>query len=320
MARDQHPTDSDRGRKRPRLSLDGLEQRLGNVIERPFSRLFRSPVQPAEIERACTREVEKTRKLGVGTAYVANVYYIVISPQDEEALGDLIETLEQDLSTRLYAYAANQRYDMVTRPIVQFMVDDEFKTGDLLVYGEHMSEEAVEEEFGISLAPSPSRPSFNPEVDRRAPLTPAPVAIRTPAPVFADEVAPSPERYPAASAYAPEAGLATAPVGPREQLGASVTIAGRPALTLRRGMRYTIGRQEGCDISIASSQVSRVHAVIEPEGDGWAIEDRDSTNGTLVNRQPVSRQRLRDGDTIRVGDTDIAYRERFEPAPSAWSE
>lgn len=313
MARDQHPTGHNRDRKQGRMSLDGLEQRLGNAIERPFSRLFRSPVQPAEIERACTREVEKTRKLSVGSAYVANVYYIVISAADEDALGDLIETLEQDLSTRLYAYAANQRYEMVTRPIVQFLVDDDFKLGDLLVYGEHMSEEAVEEEFGISLAPSPRTPRPAPSAydAPRPSAAPAPApapAMPAPAPVFADDV-PRPNRD-----------VLTAPVSPREQLGASLTVSGRPTLTLRRGMRYTIGRQEGCDIPVESPQVSRVHAVIEPDGDGWAIEDRNSTNGTLVNRQQVARQRLRDGDTIRVGDTDIAFRERFEPAPSAWSE
>lgn len=314
---------NDPKRKSPlqRISLESIEQGLGRAIERPFSRVFRSALQPAEIERACVREVEKSRRLGVSTVYVANVYYVVISQRDEESLGDLIETLESDLSARLYAYAANNRYEMVTRPIVSFLVDDDFKLGDLLVYGEHLSEHDVSEEFGIDFSPRRA------EADIAALRGPSPVAAPSPAVIPQAAAVPAPSWEPiaaAAAAASPEtsptpwlqdAGPAGGPVPVTMpvpgRLIAGIAVSGRPPMPLHRGMRYTIGRQEGCDVVIADAQISRVHATIEGDGNGWYITDRGSTNGTLVNRVAITHQQLRNGDTIRIGDVDIAYGESW---------
>lgn len=337
---------------RERVSLESIEQGLGKVIERPFSRLFRSPLQPAEIERACVREIEKSRRLGVSTVYVANVYYVVISPKDEDNLGDLIRTLERDLSTRLFAYAANNRYEMVTRPVVTFMVDDDFKLGDLLVYGEHMGEDDVEREFGIVSGPHAfefdssrkQEPAARPAPVASPAVTP-PAAAAAPMPADTPAHAPEPWPTPAASptnapsweplvSTAAESSPPTSPTpwddgtknpgGPVPvttpvpgRLVAGIAVSGRPPLALHRGMRYTIGRQEGCDIVIVDPQVSRVHATIEGDAKGWYITDRGSTNGTLVNRVAITTQKLRNGDTIRIGDVDITYGESWVDDKSA---
>jgi pSer/pThr/pTyr-binding forkhead associated (FHA) protein len=42
---------------------------------------------------------------------------------------------------------------------------------------------------------------------------------------------------------------------------------------------------------------------------GWAIQDLDSTNGTLVNGEPVTRGRLSDGDVIEIGVTRLVFHE-----------
>jgi pSer/pThr/pTyr-binding forkhead associated (FHA) protein len=43
------------------------------------------------------------------------------------------------------------------------------------------------------------------------------------------------------------------------------------------------------------------------QGDGWAIEDLDSTNGTLLNGVPVTRAVLADGDVIEIGVSRLTY-------------
>ena len=64
-----------------------------------------------------------------------------------------------------------------------------------------------------------------------------------------------------------------------------------------------IGR-EGTDIVLADPEVSRRHAAIRAHGEGIAIEDLGSTNGTYVNDQRVQgTQPLSDGDTVRLGNT-----------------
>jgi len=63
----------------------------------------------------------------------------------------------------------------------------------------------------------------------------------------------------------------------------------------------TIGREPTCDIVIPDRQVSRVHARLERDPEGFTLEDLGSKNGTHVNGAPVSgRIRLRDGDLIQV--------------------
>ncbi|QDV38216.1 GGDEF domain-containing protein [Tautonia plasticadhaerens] len=66
--------------------------------------------------------------------------------------------------------------------------------------------------------------------------------------------------------------------------------------------RIVLGREEGCDISIADSSVSRRHSLIEMGIDGFAATDLDSTNGTYVNNTPANATPMSDGDYLRVGN------------------
>jgi diguanylate cyclase (GGDEF)-like protein len=68
----------------------------------------------------------------------------------------------------------------------------------------------------------------------------------------------------------------------------------------------TIGRSPQCDVPLDEDGVSRRHARIEQTADG-AVElvDLDSSNGTFINGDAVSRAALRDGDKIQIGPTTI---------------
>jgi hypothetical protein len=73
----------------------------------------------------------------------------------------------------------------------------------------------------------------------------------------------------------------------------------------------TVGRRAGMDLALEwDSEVSGLHAELHHLGGEWAIvDDGLSTNGTFVNGQRITgRQRLRDGDRIRMGRTVLAYR------------
>ncbi len=63
-----------------------------------------------------------------------------------------------------------------------------------------------------------------------------------------------------------------------------------------------IGRGNHCDIRIQDSSVSRHHARIQPEADGYAVRDLQSTNGTYVNDTLANERRLQDGDYLRIGN------------------
>ncbi len=97
-------------------------------------------------------------------------------------------------------------------------------------------------------------------------------------------------------------------VSPADDL-ATVTVGDHEHDVALRGQRATVGRLADCTIRLTDANASREHAVFVHVGDGWAIEDLDSTNGTLVNGEPVARALLRDGDVIEIGLTRLTFHE-----------
>jgi FHA domain len=73
---------------------------------------------------------------------------------------------------------------------------------------------------------------------------------------------------------------------------------------------FSIGRSLDNQKVLDDSQVSAYHAVIRPEGEGYALLDKGSTNGTWVNGERLAAEMtriLRPGDVIRMGNTTFTY-------------
>jgi len=68
-----------------------------------------------------------------------------------------------------------------------------------------------------------------------------------------------------------------------------------------------IGRSGECDIHIEDQDASRQHAVIQPIGEEYYLRDMDSTNGTLINGQPVDKKILKHGDKITIGKQVLQF-------------
>ncbi|MEU9128293.1 DUF1707 and FHA domain-containing protein [Kitasatospora sp. NPDC048540] len=63
-----------------------------------------------------------------------------------------------------------------------------------------------------------------------------------------------------------------------------------------------IGRQTGSDLRLGDASVSRVHAELRLEPQGWVLQDLGSSNGTYVNGLRVAGAVLvRAGDQVRFG-------------------
>ena len=70
-----------------------------------------------------------------------------------------------------------------------------------------------------------------------------------------------------------------------------------------------MGRQGECAVCLPSSTVSRRHAQIRREGSQYFLQDMNSTNGTLLNREPViGEELLHDRDEIGVGIYRLIFR------------
>ena len=60
---------------------------------------------------------------------------------------------------------------------------------------------------------------------------------------------------------------------------------------------------------VDDANASRNHAQLSRRAGEWWITDLDSTNGTLVNDAMIKERRLNHGDRIKIGATEIEYRE-----------
>jgi pSer/pThr/pTyr-binding forkhead associated (FHA) protein len=71
-----------------------------------------------------------------------------------------------------------------------------------------------------------------------------------------------------------------------------------------------VGRDPGSGIRLDDDEfASARHARIEPRADGVWVEDLGSTNGTFVNGERITAERLNAGDVLRVGQTELRLQE-----------
>lgn len=70
---------------------------------------------------------------------------------------------------------------------------------------------------------------------------------------------------------------------------------------LLEAREVVIGRGQRADIVLAEPTISREHAMIGWNSDGWYIEDLGSTNGSFANGSRVDHHRLKQGDEIMIG-------------------
>lgn len=72
----------------------------------------------------------------------------------------------------------------------------------------------------------------------------------------------------------------------------------------------TIGRDSSCDIPLPHISVSKCHARLIREADGWYLVDNDSTNGIIVNNRRISgRQKLQEKDVIVITNSKLIFTE-----------
>ena len=79
------------------------------------------------------------------------------------------------------------------------------------------------------------------------------------------------------------------------------------------GAEITVGRVADNRIQIEHASVSGHHAVFKLDQLDYIIKDLDSTNGTRINGEKISEQKLRRNDVLRLGNIELLYDSEHAP-------
>src|SRR5438874_1093181 len=110
---------------------------------------------------------------------------------------------------------------------------------------------------------------------------------------------------------APAAGSPTrspeVPMDATPRVTISAVAPGYAARSWSAASRLRIGRLPDQEVAIDHPSVSRRHAEVVLDEDGWVVRDLGSSNGTYLNGARLGRHphRVRPGDVIRVGGQEL---------------
>jgi predicted component of type VI protein secretion system len=266
-------------------ALQRFEELVERVMEGSFARLFRSPIQPAEIAKRLEREMEAHPTISVGRTYVPNQYTVTLNPDDFAEFEPFRHSLEHNMAEFISDLAAERGYSLVARP-------------------------------KVTLQASPSTPKRGIDIEARLSDAPASTVAST------TRVGP---RQRSGTPTTAEQPLERTHAMPRVDRGAAPAATGRPAVmpppaSLKpaagelAGREFpvtktllSIGRGLDNDLVIDDPRVSRHHSQITFRHSHYLLRDLRSTNGTFVNGQPVEAVVLASGDIVSIGGFEMLF-------------
>lgn len=116
--------------------LDRFENFFERVMEESVGRIFRSPVQPAEIGRRLERAMEANQVVSVEGIIVPNDYRVEMNPQDMVVFADFVPALCRQMEEWLKDLAESRGYEFIDHVRVQIKGDEDVSRRQIYVESE----------------------------------------------------------------------------------------------------------------------------------------------------------------------------------------
>jgi hypothetical protein len=118
------------------MGLQQFEERLERLVEGTLAKPFRSNLQPVEIGRRLTREMDLHRRVGVRGLIAPNAFAVTLAPADVERFSNFIDALSRELSDAAREHAKNEGYLFVGPVEVEIFEGATLKSGRFTVEAE----------------------------------------------------------------------------------------------------------------------------------------------------------------------------------------
>src|SRR5207344_192247 len=113
--------------------LTAIERFFERLFERPPARLFRTRLQPIQIQHRIERAMEGERLTTTDRTLVPNRFVVHLHPADMAEFGDMTGTLASELADGALAFARAHHYTLVDRPRVDLLADPAVERADIRV-------------------------------------------------------------------------------------------------------------------------------------------------------------------------------------------
>ena len=110
--------------------LRNLEDKIADLVEGTFGRVFRTQVRPVEIARKLAREMDEHKTVSVSRTYVPNEYAVWLSSEDRERFEGVEHEVIDELAAYLLEHARRERLALISRPQIEFRTDDRLSLGE----------------------------------------------------------------------------------------------------------------------------------------------------------------------------------------------
>lgn len=118
------------------MGLQQFERRLERMVEGVFARAFRGGLQPVEIGRRLTREMDLRRTVAPRGTLAPNDFVVVLSPADRARFASIEDELVEELIAVARDHADIEQYSFLGPVTVVMETDDALSSGMVLVSGE----------------------------------------------------------------------------------------------------------------------------------------------------------------------------------------
>jgi hypothetical protein len=257
--------------------LAAIERFFERLFERPSARLFRTRLQPVQLQRRIERAMEAERLAASDRTLVPNRFVVRLHPTDLDGFDEMEASLASELADAALVFARAHHYTLVDKPRVDLLADPTVERSDI----------RVDARFA-----DPIGGRFGTSSDARATGSGWPPGAADPLSTMVFAV--------------------PMPSGPRARLRVADAVGGVRDVGIGAGL--TIGRAADNDLVLRDERVSRHHARISGRRGTLVYADLESTNGSEVNGHRVTEVVLGAGDTIRLGGTTLEV--EVDEAPS----
>jgi hypothetical protein len=110
--------------------LRTLETKIADLVEGAFGRAFRSGIQPVELARRLTREMDRHRTNSLSNTFVPNAYVVWLSNADRREFAPIEDSLVEELAAYLLDYARGEHLALASPPQVELRTDPRLRLGE----------------------------------------------------------------------------------------------------------------------------------------------------------------------------------------------